>query len=94
MSLGTPPPITPSSSWRYVSYIPIGRLSWFLKNEHFDDSTCVRVQKKDPIGDGFAMDARLEDAGADFLVPGQVAPVRILGMKVSYFSYANSILFC
>ncbi|KMZ72881.1 hypothetical protein ZOSMA_159G00450 [Zostera marina] len=46
------------------------------------DYAILVMTKKDPIGDGFAMDARLEDAGADFLVPGQVAPVRILGMKI------------
>ncbi|PKU64311.1 hypothetical protein MA16_Dca005234 [Dendrobium catenatum] len=35
-----------------------------------------------PIGEGFATEARLEAAGPECIVPGQVTPVRILGIKI------------
>ncbi|KAA0043981.1 uncharacterized protein E5676_scaffold352G002850 [Cucumis melo var. makuwa] len=36
----------------------------------------------DPIGSGLATDAVLEAAGPDCIVPGQSAPVKLLGLKV------------
>ncbi|KAG9456808.1 hypothetical protein H6P81_001316 [Aristolochia fimbriata] len=36
----------------------------------------------DPIGQGFASEAKLEAAGSDCIVPGQATPVRLLGLKV------------
>ncbi|KAE8651047.1 hypothetical protein Csa_001390 [Cucumis sativus] len=36
----------------------------------------------DPIGSGLATDAILEAAGPDCIVPGQSAPVKLLGLKV------------
>ncbi|EHA8591491.1 hypothetical protein COCNU_scaffold062164G000010 [Cocos nucifera] len=38
--------------------------------------------RPDPIGEGLAMEAKLEAAGPDCLVPGQAAPVKLLGLKV------------
>uniref|UniRef100_A0A9I9CVV3 Uncharacterized protein n=1 Tax=Cucumis melo TaxID=3656 RepID=A0A9I9CVV3_CUCME len=35
----------------------------------------------DPIGSGLATDAVLEAAGPDCIVPGQSAPVKLLGLK-------------
>ncbi|PKA65529.1 hypothetical protein AXF42_Ash005863 [Apostasia shenzhenica] len=42
----------------------------------------VFVTHPNPIGDGFATEARLESAGPECIVPGQVTPVRILGLKI------------
>ncbi|THU51396.1 hypothetical protein C4D60_Mb06t30580 [Musa balbisiana] len=43
----------------------------------------VAVMKHpDPVGGGFAMEARLEAAGPDCIVPGLATPVKLLGIKV------------
>ncbi|KAJ1698372.1 hypothetical protein LUZ63_006884 [Rhynchospora breviuscula] len=43
----------------------------------------IQVMKHpDPIREGFAMEAQLEAAGPDCIVPGQTTPVRLLGLKV------------
>lgn len=42
------------------------------------------LQHPDPIGSGLAMDAILEAAGPDCIVPGQSAPVKLLGLKVPF----------
>ncbi|KAG0481966.1 hypothetical protein HPP92_010050 [Vanilla planifolia] len=34
-----------------------------------------------PIGEGFATQARLEAAGPECIIPGQITPLRILGVK-------------
>ncbi|KAF9597208.1 hypothetical protein IFM89_016349 [Coptis chinensis] len=40
------------------------------------------MKHPDPIGDGFAFEATLEAAGPDCLVPGQLTPIMLLGLKV------------
>ncbi|XP_068648806.1 uncharacterized protein [Aristolochia californica] len=40
------------------------------------------MKHADPIGQGFATEAKLEGAGSDCIVPGLVTPVRLLGLKV------------
>ncbi|KAK9158617.1 hypothetical protein Scep_005191 [Stephania cephalantha] len=40
------------------------------------------IKHSDPIGQGLALEAKLESAGPDCLVPGQVTPIRLLGLKV------------
>ncbi|KAK9124134.1 hypothetical protein Sjap_013736 [Stephania japonica] len=40
------------------------------------------IKHTDPIGQGLALEAKLEAAGPDCLVPGQVTPIRLLGLKV------------
>lgn len=40
------------------------------------------MKRPDPIGEGLAMEAKLEAAGPDCIVPGLVAPVKFLGLKV------------
>ncbi|XP_073276853.1 uncharacterized protein [Primulina huaijiensis] len=43
----------------------------------------VSVMKHpDPIGDGLGIEAIVEAAGPDCIVPGQVAPIKLLGLKV------------
>jgi hypothetical protein len=36
----------------------------------------------DPIGEGVAMEAVAEAAGAECIIPGQQAPLRLMGLKV------------
>ncbi|XP_074568924.1 uncharacterized protein LOC141825440 isoform X2 [Curcuma longa] len=40
------------------------------------------MKHPDPIGSGFATEARLEAAGPDCIVPGLATPVKLLGLKV------------
>lgn len=44
------------------------------------------LQHQDPVGSGLASDAIVEAAGPDCIVPGQIKPVRLLGLKV-FFSF-------
>lgn len=39
-------------------------------------------QHPDPIGEGLAMEAVAEAAGPECIVPGQQAPLRLMGLKV------------
>lgn len=40
------------------------------------------LKHPDPIGGGFATEAKLEAAGPECVVPGQATPVKLLGLKV------------
>nr|XP_043611442.1 uncharacterized protein LOC122583061 [Erigeron canadensis] len=40
------------------------------------------IKHPDPIGEGFGMEAIVEAAGPECIVPGQVTPVKLLGLKV------------
>ncbi|XP_052152497.1 uncharacterized protein LOC127770721 [Oryza glaberrima] len=40
------------------------------------------MKHPDPIGEGLAMEAMVEAAGPECIVPGQQAPLRLLGLKV------------
>ena len=42
------------------------------------------MQDPNPVGNGLAVDAVLEAAGPDCIVPGQVTPVKLLGLKVFF----------
>lgn len=45
------------------------------------------LQHQDPVGSGLASDAIVEAAGPDCIVPGQIKPVRLLGLKVFFLSF-------
>ncbi|KNA22220.1 hypothetical protein SOVF_036200 [Spinacia oleracea] len=40
------------------------------------------MKDPNPVGNGLAVDAVLEAAGPDCIVPGQATPVKLLGLKV------------
>lgn len=40
------------------------------------------IKHPNPVGSGLASDAIVEAAGPDCIVPGQIKPVRLLGVKV------------
>ncbi|XP_021774548.1 uncharacterized protein LOC110738447 [Chenopodium quinoa] len=40
------------------------------------------MRDSNPVGNGLAVDAVLESAGPDCIVPGQATPVKLLGLKV------------
>ncbi|KAJ4979550.1 hypothetical protein NE237_010330 [Protea cynaroides] len=61
-----------------IHHSPVLRLQ-----QNPDSRYALAVMKHpDPIGAGFATEARLEAAGPDCLVPGQITPVRLLGLQV------------
>lgn len=53
----------------------------------FRDFLILFLQHPDPIGSGLATDAVLEAAGPDCIVPGQSAPVKLLGLKVLFLLF-------
>ncbi|XP_058074938.1 uncharacterized protein LOC131223518 [Magnolia sinica] len=61
-----------------IHHSPILRLP---SNPHSNYALAV-MKHPDPIGGGLAMEAKLEAAGPDCIVPGQVMPLRLLGLKV------------
>ncbi|THU45463.1 hypothetical protein C4D60_Mb02t18200 [Musa balbisiana] len=50
------------------------------------------MKHPDPIGEGFAVEARVEAAGPECIVPGLAKPVRLLGLKVWPFEFSFKFL--
>ncbi|GAB2235796.1 hypothetical protein Droror1_Dr00026237 [Drosera rotundifolia] len=73
--------------WRETSGvrpIPKIHLSPALRvpqNPHSDYALSI-IKDMDPIGKGLAVDAVVESAGPECIVPGQAVPVKLLGLKV------------
>ncbi|XP_050940123.1 uncharacterized protein LOC103486514 isoform X1 [Cucumis melo] len=61
-----------------IHHAPLLRIS----QSPFSDYALAVMKHPDPIGSGLATDAVLEAAGPDCIVPGQSAPVKLLGLKV------------
>ncbi|CAK9323150.1 unnamed protein product [Citrullus colocynthis] len=61
-----------------IHHAPLLRIS----QSPFSNYALSVMKHPDPIGSGLAMDAILEAAGPDCIVPGQSAPVKLLGLKV------------
>ncbi|XP_048321047.2 uncharacterized protein LOC107431955 [Ziziphus jujuba] len=40
------------------------------------------MKQPNPIGSGLAMEAIVESAGPECIVPGQITPIKLLGLKV------------
>lgn len=40
------------------------------------------LKQENPIGNGFVTDVVVESAGPDCIVPGQITPLKLLGLKV------------
>ncbi|KMS97052.1 hypothetical protein BVRB_7g179130 [Beta vulgaris subsp. vulgaris] len=72
--------------WRasQVKPIPKIHLSPLLRVPHtpFSNYAISIMKDENPVGNGLAVDAVLEAAGPDCIVPGQVTPVKLLGLKV------------
>ncbi|CAN0926153.1 hypothetical protein LINGRAHAP2_LOCUS35171 [Linum grandiflorum] len=72
--------------WRVTTSKPIPKIhiSPLLRvsQDPYSDYAVSVMKHHDPIGSGMAIDAVVEAAGPDCLVPGQVTPVRLLGLKV------------
>ncbi|KDP29181.1 hypothetical protein JCGZ_16570 [Jatropha curcas] len=72
--------------WRASSSKPLPKIhhSPVLRVSQTPYSTyALSVMKHpNPIGSGLATEAMVEAAGPDCIVPGQITPVRLLGLKV------------
>ncbi|KAG0479307.1 hypothetical protein HPP92_010165 [Vanilla planifolia] len=53
------------------------------------------MKHPNPIGEGFATQARLEAAGPECIIPGQITPLRILGVKwaLGFISWTTVYIF-
>ncbi|KVH90436.1 uncharacterized protein LOC112521317 [Cynara cardunculus var. scolymus] len=53
-----------------------------LPQNPYTDYAVSLMKHPDPIGHGFGTEAIVEAAGPECIVPGQVTPVKLLGLKV------------
>ncbi|XP_052174157.1 uncharacterized protein LOC127789310 [Diospyros lotus] len=51
------------------------------QNPHSDYALSI-MKHPNPVGSGLAKEAMVEAAGPDCIVPGQVTPIKLLGLKV------------
>ncbi|KAE8725094.1 heparan-alpha-glucosaminide N-acetyltransferase-like [Hibiscus syriacus] len=72
--------------WRVSAGKPIPRIhhSPILRLRQTPNSNyAIAVMKhSDPLGSGLATEAIVEAAGPECIVPGQIVPIRIFGLKV------------
>ncbi|KAF5750430.1 hypothetical protein HS088_TW03G00766 [Tripterygium wilfordii] len=61
-----------------IHHSPVLRIS---QNPYSNYAIAV-MKHPNPIGDGLATEAVVESAGPDCIVPGQIMPVKLLGVKV------------
>ncbi|XBI19587.1 hypothetical protein VPH35_061062 [Triticum aestivum] len=57
-------------------------VGWWVGEGRPDFDPHLSLQNPDPIGMGLAMEAVAEAAGPECIVPGQQAPLRLMGLKV------------
>ncbi|VVB02400.1 unnamed protein product [Arabis nemorensis] len=72
--------------WRVSSVKPVPRISrspiLSISQSSETDYAISVMKHPNPVGGGLAMEAVLESAGPECVVPGQVTPLRLLGVKV------------
>ena len=85
-------PQTPRSDYalsvmKVIFFVCIFLLGWFCSIMGFCWflSFWVYLQHSNPIGNGLAMEAIVEAAGPECIVPGQITPIKLLGLKVLLF---------
>ncbi|CAK9142989.1 unnamed protein product [Ilex paraguariensis] len=61
-----------------IHHSPVLRLS----HNPYSDYALSVMKHPNPIGSGLGKEAIVEAAGPDCIVPGQIAPVKLLGLKV------------
>lgn len=85
-------PIMLSPSWRFLPLFILVYLFYsFITGFNVLSFVLGKIwylQHPNPIGDGLATEAIVEAAGPDCIVPGQVTPVRLLGLKVLPSSFS------
>ncbi|OAY71528.1 hypothetical protein ACMD2_09302, partial [Ananas comosus] len=73
--------VAPGGGKKPVPRIHHGPLLRVPQNPSTSHALAV-MRHPNPVGEGFAMEAKLEAAGPDCVVPGQITPVKLLGLKV------------
>ncbi|XP_050228726.1 uncharacterized protein LOC126677949 [Mercurialis annua] len=72
--------------WRATSTKPLPKIHHSpilrVSNTPFSSYAISLLKHPNPIGNGLAAEAILESAGPDCIVPGQITPLRLLGIKV------------
>ncbi|KAL2933442.1 rRNA biogenesis protein RRP36 [Bienertia sinuspersici] len=73
--------------WRASQGKPIPKIHHtpVLRIPHnpFSNYALTVMRDRNPVGNGLAVDAVLEAAGPDCIVPGQATPVKLLGLKAT-----------
>ncbi|XP_074276445.1 uncharacterized protein LOC141600156 [Silene latifolia] len=86
MSKKTVTTLQKDAPWRASQGKPIPKIhhSPLLKFQHnpFSDYALSVMRDPNPVGNGLGVDAMLEAAGPECIVPGQATPVKLLGLKV------------
>ncbi|KAJ8899820.1 hypothetical protein K2173_019521 [Erythroxylum novogranatense] len=72
--------------WRATSSKPIPKVHHSpllrVSQSPYSNYALFVMKHPNPVGNGLAVDAVLEAAGPDCIVPGQIKPIRIVGVKV------------
>ncbi|PRQ43639.1 hypothetical protein RchiOBHm_Chr3g0470611 [Rosa chinensis] len=83
---GAPASLPKDVPWRASNSRPVPKIhhSPILRvPQNPTTNYAISVMKHpNPVGNGLARDAIVEAAGPDCIVPGQVTPVKLLGLKV------------
>ncbi|KAL9399064.1 hypothetical protein Peur_008025 [Populus x canadensis] len=83
---GTTPGLQKDVPWRVSTSKPIPKIHHSpilrVSQNPFSDYAVSVMKHPNPIGTGLAAEALVEAAGPDCIVPGQITPFRVLGLKV------------
>ncbi|KAK1389547.1 Transcription factor MYB48-like [Heracleum sosnowskyi] len=83
-----PPVLIKDAPWREINPnqkpIPKIHVSPLLRvpKDPFSDYAQFVMKNPNPIGSGLGTEAIVEAAGPDCIIPGQITPIRLLGLKV------------
>ncbi|KAF9680230.1 hypothetical protein SADUNF_Sadunf06G0099700 [Salix dunnii] len=88
---GTTPGLQKDVPWRVSSSKPIPKIHHSpilrVSQNPFSDYALSVMKHPNPIGTGLATEALVEAAGPDCIVPGQITPIRLVGLKVFFFFF-------
>ncbi|KAJ6699212.1 hypothetical protein OIU79_012469 [Salix purpurea] len=83
---GTTPGLQKDVPWRVSTSKPIPKIHHSpilrVSQNPFSDYALSVMKHPNPIGTGLATEALVESAGPDCIVPGQITPIRLVGLKV------------
>ncbi|KAB5552358.1 hypothetical protein DKX38_009669 [Salix brachista] len=83
---GTTPGLQKDVPWRVSTSKPIPKIHHSpilrVSQNPFSDYALSVMKHPNPIGTGLATEALVEAAGPDCIVPGQITPIRLVGLKV------------
>jgi hypothetical protein len=90
---GTTPGLQKDVPWRVSTSKPIPKIHHSpilrVSQNPLSDYALSVMKHPNPIGTGLATEALVEAAGPDCIVPGQITPFRVLGLKVFFFLFID-----